>query len=59
SITNERRYPLSKEILQRMLDLGLEVERESTVALDLIRFIKNRLIKNDVVNGVEKGLSVG
>ncbi|GJY78781.1 hypothetical protein Tco_0484582 [Tanacetum coccineum] len=36
----ERRYPLSKELLQRMLDLGLEVERESTIALDLIRFIK-------------------
>ncbi|GJZ47627.1 hypothetical protein Tco_0601459 [Tanacetum coccineum] len=28
----ERRYPLSKELLQRMLDLGLEVERESSVA---------------------------
>ncbi|GJS75093.1 hypothetical protein Tco_0724974 [Tanacetum coccineum] len=25
----ERRYPLSKDLLQRMLDLGLEVERES------------------------------
>ncbi|GKB90055.1 hypothetical protein Tco_0962327 [Tanacetum coccineum] len=36
----ERRYPLSKELLQRMLDLGLEVERESSVALDIIRFIK-------------------
>ncbi|GJS18826.1 hypothetical protein Tco_0413298 [Tanacetum coccineum] len=33
----ERRCPLSKELLQRMLDLGLEVERESSVALDLIR----------------------
>ncbi|GJZ91549.1 hypothetical protein Tco_0663476 [Tanacetum coccineum] len=31
----ERRYPLSKELLQRMLDLGLEVEEESTVALQL------------------------
>ncbi|GJV36286.1 hypothetical protein Tco_1408763 [Tanacetum coccineum] len=29
----ERRYPLSKDLLQRMLDLGLEVERESTTAL--------------------------
>ncbi|GKG12735.1 hypothetical protein Tco_0346972, partial [Tanacetum coccineum] len=36
----ERRYPLLKDLLQRMLDLGLEVERESTVALDLRRFIK-------------------
>ncbi|GJU58215.1 hypothetical protein Tco_1235981 [Tanacetum coccineum] len=38
-----RLYPLSKELLQRMLDLGLEVERESTVALDLIRFIKKQI----------------
>ncbi|GJX76727.1 hypothetical protein Tco_0323538 [Tanacetum coccineum] len=39
----ERRYPLSKDLLQRMLDLGLEVERESTAALDLIRFIKQQI----------------
>ncbi|GJS08326.1 hypothetical protein Tco_0365122 [Tanacetum coccineum] len=39
----ERRYPLSKDLLQRMLDLGLEVKRESTVALDLIRFIKQQM----------------
>ncbi|GKB15954.1 hypothetical protein Tco_0849877 [Tanacetum coccineum] len=31
----ERRYPLSKELLQRMLDLGLEVKEESTAALHL------------------------
>ncbi|GJY18983.1 hypothetical protein Tco_0390474 [Tanacetum coccineum] len=36
----ERRYPLSKELLQQMLDLGLEAEDESTVALQLVRFIK-------------------
>ncbi|GJU88878.1 hypothetical protein Tco_1301301 [Tanacetum coccineum] len=39
----ERRYPLFKELLQRMLDLGLEVERESSVALDLIRFIMQQI----------------
>ncbi|GJT86264.1 hypothetical protein Tco_1067981 [Tanacetum coccineum] len=39
----ERRYPLSKELLQRMLDLGLEVEEESIVALHLVRFIKQQL----------------
>ncbi|GJX50725.1 hypothetical protein Tco_0277570, partial [Tanacetum coccineum] len=39
----ERRYPLSTELLQRMLDLGLEVERESSIALDLIRFIKQHI----------------
>ncbi|GKE20724.1 hypothetical protein Tco_1432236, partial [Tanacetum coccineum] len=39
----ERRYPLSKELLQRMLDLGLEVEEESTAVLHLVRFIKQQL----------------
>ncbi|GJV12721.1 hypothetical protein Tco_1354262 [Tanacetum coccineum] len=39
----ERRYPLSKDLLQRMLDFGLEVEIESTAALDLIRFIKQQI----------------
>ncbi|GKG23963.1 hypothetical protein Tco_0391999, partial [Tanacetum coccineum] len=42
----ERRYPLSKDSLQRMLDLGLEVERESIVALELIRFIKQQIDEN-------------
>ncbi|GJT29256.1 putative ribonuclease H-like domain-containing protein [Tanacetum coccineum] len=42
-IVTWRRYPLSKDLLQRMLDLGLEVERESSVALDLIRFIKQQI----------------
>ncbi|GJS08297.1 hypothetical protein Tco_0365093 [Tanacetum coccineum] len=39
----ERKYPLYKELLQRMLDFRLEVEIESTTALDLIRFIKQQL----------------
>ncbi|GKE58500.1 hypothetical protein Tco_1497685 [Tanacetum coccineum] len=45
SMLVERRYPLSKDLLQWMLyfDLGLEVERESSVALDLIRFIKQQI----------------
>ncbi|GJR61293.1 hypothetical protein Tco_1503455 [Tanacetum coccineum] len=45
----ERRYPLSKDLLQRMLDFGLEVEVESTAALDLIRFIKQQL-NEEVLN---------
>ncbi|GKG52248.1 hypothetical protein Tco_0547123, partial [Tanacetum coccineum] len=39
----ERTYPLSKDLLERTLDLGLEVKRESTVALDLKRFIKKQI----------------
>ncbi|GJR29314.1 hypothetical protein Tco_1105546 [Tanacetum coccineum] len=46
----ERRYPLSKDLLQRMLDLGLEVERESSVALDLIRH-KNWLVHKQTTCG--------
>ncbi|GJT79476.1 hypothetical protein Tco_1053818 [Tanacetum coccineum] len=49
----EIRYPLFKDLLQRVLDLRLEVERDSTTALS------NRLMRIDVVNGNEKGLSVG
>ncbi|GJX40346.1 hypothetical protein Tco_0255336 [Tanacetum coccineum] len=43
NIVTWRLYPLSKDLLQRMLDLGLEVKRESSVALDLIRFIKQQI----------------
>ncbi|GJT72580.1 hypothetical protein Tco_1031866 [Tanacetum coccineum] len=39
----ERRYHLSKELLQQMIDLGLEVKEESTAALQLVRFIKQQL----------------
>ncbi|GJR26647.1 hypothetical protein Tco_1102879 [Tanacetum coccineum] len=46
----EKKYPLSKDLLQRMLDLGLEVERESFVALDLIRH-KNWLVHKQTACG--------
>ncbi|GKB82766.1 hypothetical protein Tco_0949661 [Tanacetum coccineum] len=46
----ERKYPLSKELLQRMLDFGLEVEVESTAALDLIRH-KNWLVHKQMACG--------
>ncbi|GJV06962.1 hypothetical protein Tco_1344618 [Tanacetum coccineum] len=46
----ERRYPLSKDLLQKMLDLGLEVKRESSVALDLIRH-KNWLVHKQTAYG--------
>nr|GEW26130.1 reverse transcriptase [Tanacetum cinerariifolium] len=36
----EKRYPLTKEILEKMLSSRLEAETESTLALDLIKFIK-------------------
>ncbi|GJY26696.1 putative retrotransposon ty1-copia subclass protein, partial [Tanacetum coccineum] len=36
----EKKYPLQKEIVVQMLKLKLESEEESTMALELIRFIK-------------------
>nr|GEY23874.1 hypothetical protein [Tanacetum cinerariifolium] len=36
----EKRYPLTKEILKKMLSCRLEAKTESTLALDLIKFIK-------------------
>ncbi|GJY15987.1 hypothetical protein Tco_0386409 [Tanacetum coccineum] len=45
----ERRYPLFKELLQQMINLGLKVEEESNAALQLIRFIKQQL-NEEVLN---------
>ncbi|GKB96881.1 hypothetical protein Tco_0983018 [Tanacetum coccineum] len=39
----EKKYPLKKEILMQMLKLKLESEEESTMVLELIRFIKKVL----------------
>nr|GEV68360.1 hypothetical protein [Tanacetum cinerariifolium] len=36
----EKRYPLTKEILEKMLSWRLEAKTESTLALDMIKFIK-------------------
>ncbi|GJY23638.1 hypothetical protein Tco_0397296 [Tanacetum coccineum] len=37
----EKKYPLIKEILKKMLSLQLEAEEESTMAFELIKFIKS------------------
>ncbi|GJT77075.1 reverse transcriptase domain-containing protein [Tanacetum coccineum] len=39
----DKRYPLTKELLQRMLEFKLEVEKDSIDALNLIRFIKKQI----------------
>ncbi|GJZ72046.1 hypothetical protein Tco_0635897 [Tanacetum coccineum] len=45
----ERRYPLSKDLLQRMLDLGLEVERE--VLNSPCFMVKSWLVQDQTVLG--------
>ncbi|GKA73571.1 hypothetical protein Tco_0779873 [Tanacetum coccineum] len=39
----EKKYPLTKDILKKMLRLQLEAEEESTMALELVKFIKSLL----------------
>ncbi|GJR19917.1 hypothetical protein Tco_0968444 [Tanacetum coccineum] len=40
-----KKYPLKKEVLKQMLKLKLESEEESTMALELIKFVKKILIE--------------
>lgn len=39
----ERRYPLIRDIMLRMLDHGMELEEESEVALDVIKLFIRRV----------------
>ncbi|GJT05066.1 hypothetical protein Tco_0839528 [Tanacetum coccineum] len=39
----EKKFPLIKELLEKMLNLQLEAEEESTMAFELIKFIKSML----------------
>ncbi|GJT36348.1 hypothetical protein Tco_0926767 [Tanacetum coccineum] len=39
----EKKYPLIKELLEKILNLQLEAEEESTMAFELIKFIKSML----------------
>ncbi|GKB94321.1 hypothetical protein Tco_0980458 [Tanacetum coccineum] len=36
----ENKYPLKKEVLSQLIELKLETEEDSTMALELIRFVK-------------------
>nr|GFB89806.1 hypothetical protein [Tanacetum cinerariifolium] len=39
----EKRYPLIKEILKKMLNWKLEAEAESTMAFEFLKFIKSQI----------------
>ena len=41
-LANER-YPLTKGLMERMLEHGLEVLEETETALDLIRFVRKQI----------------
>ncbi|GJU98446.1 hypothetical protein Tco_1327717 [Tanacetum coccineum] len=42
----EKKYPLRKEVLKQMLKLKLESEEDSTMALELIKFVKKILAEH-------------
>ncbi|GJT99443.1 hypothetical protein Tco_1109782 [Tanacetum coccineum] len=39
----EKKYPLIKDLLEKMLNLQLEAEEESTMAFELLKFIKSKI----------------
>ncbi|GJX67210.1 zinc knuckle CX2CX4HX4C containing protein [Tanacetum coccineum] len=58
----ERRYHLSKELLQKMLDLELEVEEESTAALQLDQTVSVGVelsILATTLNRLERSILIG
>ncbi|GJR69937.1 hypothetical protein Tco_0016002 [Tanacetum coccineum] len=54
----EKKYPLRKKVLLQMLELKLESEEDSTMALELIRFVKKLLaeLEPEDSNGDEEDL---
>nr|GEY76402.1 hypothetical protein [Tanacetum cinerariifolium] len=52
----ERRYPLIKETLERMLALRLIVESKSEAVFDLLRFIQKQIDESGSHDGSEKDL---
>ncbi|GJV98133.1 hypothetical protein Tco_1553385 [Tanacetum coccineum] len=54
----ENKYPLKKEVLSQLLKLKLETEEDSTMALELIRFVKKQIaeLEPEDSDGDEKDL---
>ncbi|GJU05018.1 hypothetical protein Tco_1121448 [Tanacetum coccineum] len=52
----ERRYPFTKETLERMLALRLIAESESEAVFDLLRFIQKQINESGSHDGSEKDL---
>ncbi|GJY01306.1 hypothetical protein Tco_0359458 [Tanacetum coccineum] len=52
----ERRYPLTKETLKRMMSLKLIAESASDSAYDLLRFIQKQIDEAGSHDGGEKDL---
>ncbi|GJY44625.1 hypothetical protein Tco_0432838 [Tanacetum coccineum] len=42
----EKKYPMKKEILEKMINLKIEAEEESTMTHELIKFIKSQIAEH-------------
>ncbi|GJS26870.1 hypothetical protein Tco_0487490 [Tanacetum coccineum] len=51
----ESKYPLTKEVLSQMLELKLETEEESSMALELIKFVRHQLEEFEDSNDDDHG----
>ncbi|GKF84730.1 hypothetical protein Tco_0249628, partial [Tanacetum coccineum] len=51
----EKKYPLRKKVLLQMLKLKLESKKGSTMALELIRFVKKLLVELEPEDSDEDG----
>ncbi|GJU77327.1 hypothetical protein Tco_1274397 [Tanacetum coccineum] len=52
----ERRYPLTKNTLERMMDLRLTVVSDDDIVFDLLRFIEQQIDEFGGQDGSEKDL---
>ncbi|GJW58866.1 hypothetical protein Tco_0105597 [Tanacetum coccineum] len=43
----EKKYPLKKEILEKMINLKIEAEEDSNMAIELIKFIKSQIAEQN------------
>ncbi|GJW42486.1 hypothetical protein Tco_0071285 [Tanacetum coccineum] len=57
-LEDKNKYPLKKEVLSQLLKLKLETEEDSTMALELIRFVKKQIaeLEPEDSDGDEKDL---
>ncbi|GJV15134.1 hypothetical protein Tco_1360457 [Tanacetum coccineum] len=49
----EKKYPLKKAILEKMINLKIEVEEDSNMAIELIKLIKSQIAEQSYLTGKE------
>ncbi|GKE49845.1 hypothetical protein Tco_1481103 [Tanacetum coccineum] len=59
NILVEKKYPLKKEILEKMINLKIEAEEESSMAHELIKFIKSQIAKQRIKELLQDNVAEG